>query len=80
MKYLIWIAIGALLWWAWRRSRANPRPAARPSPAPTQVQDMVACAHCGVHLPLGDALPGQRGRYCSPAHRQAAGDAPAMGS
>ena len=76
MKYLIWIAVGALLWWAWRRHRPSQRPSAHTSAPATQVQDMVACAHCGLHLPHTDALPGQRGRYCSLAHRQAAGDAP----
>jgi len=43
-----------------------PRPP--PSPAP-----MVACAHCGVHLPAADAVPAPDGRlYCSPAHVRAA--------
>jgi uncharacterized protein len=33
---------------------------------------MVSCAHCGLHLPEADALPGPDGaHYCSEAHRRA---------
>jgi uncharacterized protein len=32
---------------------------------------MVACAHCGLHLPATDAVQGKQGIYCSNAHRQA---------
>ena len=28
---------------------------------------MVACRHCGLHLPEAEALRGQNGTYCSPA-------------
>jgi uncharacterized protein len=33
---------------------------------------MVACAHCGMHVPADEAIAGQGGApYCSAAHRQA---------
>jgi uncharacterized protein len=33
---------------------------------------MVACAHCGLHLPAAEALPGGQGEhYCSLEHRVA---------
>jgi uncharacterized protein len=32
---------------------------------------MLACAHCGVHLPRDEALPGRGGVFCSEAHRAA---------
>ena len=35
---------------------------------------MVACLHCGLHLPHSEAVAGTRGPYCSAAHRSAAGD------
>ncbi|MEO5732999.1 MAG: PP0621 family protein [Rubrivivax sp.] len=36
-----------------------------PPPAPMRV-----CAHCGVHLPLSEALTGRDGlSYCSDPHR-----------
>ena len=32
---------------------------------------MLACAHCGVHLPRDEALPGRGGVFCGDAHRTA---------
>jgi uncharacterized protein len=32
---------------------------------------MLACAHCGVHLPRDEALPGRGGVFCGEAHRAA---------
>ena len=78
MKYLFWLAVILFVWWTYQRSRASG--AARsagtpPSPKATpQVQEMVTCAHCGIHLPHDEAVAGTRGAYCSTAHRQAAGD------
>lgn len=45
--------------------------ASQPPPPPAGPLDtMVACAHCGVHLPATEALTDAQGRtYCSPAHR-----------
>lgn len=72
MKYLFWAVVIVFVWWAWRRSRSSTQqPSAPAAPSP---QDMVTCAHCGVHLPHNEAVSGQRGPYCSTAHRSAAGD------
>ena len=72
MKYLFWLVVGLFVWWAYRRSRAG---AGTPqSPPPPQTQDMVTCAHCGIHLPRDEAVTGTRGQYCSAAHRSAASD------
>jgi uncharacterized protein len=32
---------------------------------------MLSCAHCGVHLPRDEALPGRGGVFCDAAHRMA---------
>lgn len=69
MKYLlvalvIIIAIG--IW------RSNRRKAVTPPPKPRlkQPEDMVTCAHCGVHLPASDAITSpDRHQYCSTEHR-----------
>jgi hypothetical protein len=37
---------------------------------------MVACEHCGVNLPQGDALFADERWYCSDAHRDAHSGAP----
>ena len=76
MKYLFWLLLGVLAWWAYRRSRAGRESAQSRTPTPptSAPQDMVACQHCGLHLPHSEAVAGTRGPYCSAAHRSAAGD------
>ena len=77
MKYLFWLLLGLLAWWAYRRSRAGRGAASKHTPPPPSTpapQDMVACQHCGLHLPHSEAVAGTRGPYCSAAHRSAAGD------
>lgn len=82
MKYLLVLAVVLLvlgLARARRRVDSKPvRPAAGPArPGPeAATEEMVRCAHCGVHLPRRDALAGgASGLYCSEAHRLA-GPAP----
>jgi len=80
VKYLVWLLLGVLAWWAYRRSRAQRSGGAKTPPAPADSatppapQDMVACRHCGLHLPHSEAVAGALGPYCSAAHRSAAGD------
>ena len=76
MKYLlvlvvVMIAIG--IWRNKRRVAASKRQSTSParSSAPRQLQNMVACAHCGLHLPQSDAVPGKNGAFfCSHTHRE----------
>ena len=37
----------------------------------SMTDDMVKCAHCGVHLPKGESLVAQGQVFCSAAHRDA---------
>lgn len=73
MKFLLFlIAVFVLLWMlrgSLRRARRAP-PAAKPSSTDTP-QPMLSCAHCGVHLPRDEALPGRGGVFCDAAHRAA---------
>jgi uncharacterized protein len=76
------ILVVALAWWTLARrrqsgdrgnraagDRATRRPGADRRGAPAT---MLACAHCGVHLPQSDALFDAGGRpYCGEAHRLA---------
>lgn len=74
LKYLIIALILVLLFYspvlrAPRRKPDGGTPAARPRSA---AEDMVQCAHCGIHLPDGEAVRDDKGRiYCGPSHRQA---------
>jgi uncharacterized protein len=74
MKYLLTIGLVVFAMWLWLRGRrkvAAPAQAAPQQAAQEKLQTMVVCAHCGVHLPRGDALIGQGDHaYCSTAHRQ----------
>jgi uncharacterized protein len=36
-----------------------------------QAEDMVRCAHCGVHLPVSESVRDGELYFCSPAHRDA---------
>ena len=69
MKYLVvMLVVGVVVWLLTARARpgrADTR-ADKPSAAP---QAMLACAHCGVHLPAADAVLDGSRVYCSDAHR-----------
>jgi uncharacterized protein len=91
MKYLVLILIivvvALLAKAATRKSEAAKRPASDPKPRPTPAgaqagaesggQMMLVCAHCGLHLPRDEALPGHEAAnradrprvYCTEAHR-----------
>lgn len=70
MKYLVLILVVVAVLWLLRANRRQPPPKpAKPKLPP--VEDMVACAECGLHLPRGEALPGRGGFFCSDTHRAA---------
>ncbi len=72
MKFLLFVVVVLLGVWLWRSGRQSDRHADDPPTPPAGPQEMVRCAHCGVHLPLGEAVVGRIGRYCSQEHRQLA--------
>jgi uncharacterized protein len=78
MKYLLVllvVLVGAWLLLGRRRGDQAPPagPAAKAGKAgKNKPQEMLACAHCGVHLPQLEALMDAGGRpFCSEAHRLA---------
>lgn len=82
MKYLLVLGVVLFAVWLWRHNRAadaraqaeeraRRTPPSSPAPAPVLVADMVACAHCGLHVPTGEAIAHQGAFYCSDAHRRA---------
>ena len=73
MKYLVLIAMVVAILLIAKLARSSARkvdvkPSAKP---PTDKEALLACAHCGVHLPVGETLPGRGGVFCGEAHRSA---------
>jgi uncharacterized protein len=83
MKYILVLLVILFAIWLWRHNRRSEldetkASRARPSsalqrPAPLPPQHMVVCLHCGVHLPINEAIAGKSSAeyYCSHEHRQA---------
>ncbi|MGH6647123.1 PP0621 family protein [Aquabacterium sp.] len=76
IKYLL---LGLLIAWLffaspWGRPRPRNAPSRKPAAPPSPLQ-MVACAHCGMHLPANEALvssqAGEQHHFCSEDHRRA---------
>jgi uncharacterized protein len=75
MKYVVLVVVLlVVLWLMFGRSRRQDDVAQREA-RPARVNapaTMLACAHCGVHLPQPDALFDAAGRpYCGEPHRLA---------
>lgn len=71
MKYLlVLVVVGVVLFLMFGRQR-KPPPEARPGArAPEASATMLACAHCGIHLPRDEAVLDAAGRpFCGEAHR-----------
>lgn len=73
MKYLLLILLVLVVIWALKRNRTE-KAAPPPQDSPTLPSNMVACNHCGIHLPQDEAVKGEKGVYCSTDHRTAAHD------
>ena len=73
MKFLFLLLVVLLVVWAVKRGRISPPSESAKSEASSPTE-MVACAHCGLHLPRAEAVSGQQGLYCSTEHRSAAQD------
>lgn len=83
MKFLLW-ALVLYLVWRWYQSTQNKikRDAesdnAFQSPqsneqtaAAEQVEKMVSCSHCGIHVPLSEAVQSNSGSvFCSIEHQR----------
>lgn len=68
MKYLVVLLVLVVAIGVWRSRRAPAqRTATPPPPAP---QHMLACHHCGVHVPRAEALMQGPRAYCCAEHRR----------
>jgi len=67
VKYLLVAIVVALAIWLLRGRRR------RPDREPQTVrppEDMVGCAHCGIHFPRGEGVVAGERQFCSEAHRE----------
>ena len=75
MSRLLFLAvIAAVVYWL-LRSYSKQITADEDESAPA-AEDMVRCAHCGVHLPKREGVLAGGEYYCSEAHRRAHFDKP----
>jgi len=70
MGRLILIAVAiAVAVWLLRRALTDPKDRAKQQPERAGTPDeLVRCAHCGVHLPRSEARPAGDRQYCSDDH------------
>ena len=73
MKYLLFCLLVGYVFWRWREAQARRRAAPPKQAEQTQTIEMVVCAHCGVHLPVSQALTARSIYFCSVAHQKAHG-------
>ena len=71
LKVLLLALLVVAVVWLLRGVRCAGKPPGSPPVPPDEATVMVVCAHCGVHLPRAEALPGPDGVYCCEAHRAA---------
>ncbi len=77
LKYLLVVFVIVLVAWligSRRRKRDAAAPSAGAPAAKTSGASMIACVHCGLHLPEQEALRDAAGRaFCGEEHRRLGG-------
>jgi uncharacterized protein len=78
MNLIRLLAIAAIFWLLYRliltllAKGRRPAAADKSRPADAAIATMVRCAHCGLHVPQGEALQSGDHYYCSKEHQEAA--------
>ena len=73
MKYLLILLAVLAGVWLWRKQRVQQEQAQAPQRrAPPQLQDMVRCQVCDLHLPARDAVTTSAGVFCGEEHARRA--------
>ncbi|MEO8333268.1 MAG: PP0621 family protein [Gallionella sp.] len=65
-RLLVLFAIVAVVYLLFRSYRKNASAQDK-----TDAEDMVRCAHCGVHLPRSESIRAEGRDFCSAEHRDA---------
>lgn len=74
--FVVLLVVGVGLWALLARVRAGRRGEGAPPRVPEKPpgavrEEMVRCAHCGVHLPSSDAVRSGERPYCNAEHASA---------
>jgi len=69
-KFLITIAVVMAILWLVRGSRPGAARRKESAPRSAAGERMVPCAHCGVYLPVGEAIASGERHYCCEEHRR----------
>lgn len=71
MKYLVVVLVVVIVAWLMLRGRPKPQvESRREAPKARRAEAIVACRHCGIHVPRAEAFEDGSGAfYCSEAHR-----------
>lgn len=70
-RLLLLLAIVVVVYLLIRSFRKNALEKNTPPQNVASAEDMVRCAHCGVHLPKGESVPAAGLFFCSAEHRDA---------
>lgn len=71
MKYLLVALVLFVAFHIWRSNRRQAAHKDKPAAGKRAPEDMVVCAHCGVHLPYSDAVTKANHEvYCSLEHQR----------
>ena len=72
MKYLLILLAVLAGVWLWRKQRIQQEQDTPRRPPPPQLQDMVRCQVCDLHLPARDAVTTSAGVFCGEEHARRA--------
>jgi uncharacterized protein len=70
MRFLLWLAVGALVIFALRSKLKSFLSSAVPPVPDPAGEAMLCCAHCGVYIPASEAIRDGEAAFCSDQHRQ----------
>lgn len=67
LKWIALIVLGVLIYWFVKQVRQTNQ---QDNNHRTAIEDMVCCAHCGVHLPKSESIASQGKYFCNTSHFQ----------
>lgn len=70
MKYLLILVAIVIAYWIIKSYKRKARDSDASGGASPPGEDMVRCAHCGVHLPRSESVMTGRTFFCSADHRR----------